>query len=40
MADKTTIVLRSETRDKLFQRKQSPDDTYDDVVTDLLNEEP
>ena len=39
MADKTTIAVRSETRDKLFRLKQSPEQSYDDVLADLLSEE-
>jgi len=39
MADHTTISLTPETRDKLFRQKNSPEDTYDDVIRSLIDEE-
>jgi len=39
MSDHTTISLARETRDKLFRQKESPDDSYDDVIRSLIDEE-
>jgi hypothetical protein len=36
--ERATIALRPETREKLFQEKEGPNDTYDDVVNRLLDE--
>lgn len=38
MDEKTTITVRPETRDKLFRLKESPADTYDKILTDLIEE--
>jgi hypothetical protein len=32
----TTIALTKENRDKLFNQKRTPDETYDDVIERLL----
>jgi hypothetical protein len=32
----TTIALEESTRNALFRQKESPDQTYDDVVRQLL----
>jgi len=34
--DTTTIPLSKDTRDKLFRRKRTPDETYQTVVERLL----
>jgi len=33
---KTTISISQETRDELFQLKESPDETYETVIRDLM----
>jgi len=38
MAD-TTITISQETRNKLFQRKDNPSMTYDDVLRELMAEQ-
>ena len=37
-AERTTIQIRPETREKLFEEKNDSTDTYDDVVNRLLGE--
>jgi hypothetical protein len=32
----TTIALEESTRNELFRQKESPEETYDDVVRQLL----
>jgi hypothetical protein len=32
------IAIRPETREKLFEQKEGPNDTYDSVITRLLGE--
>lgn len=36
--ERATIAVRPETREKLFEQKRGPNDTYDDVVNRLLEE--
>ncbi len=38
-AKDTTIALAEQTRDALFRLKDSPNDTYDDVIWSLLEEQ-
>lgn len=38
-AKHTTIALDESTRNELFRLKQEPEETYDDVIRSLLNEE-
>jgi len=33
----TTIPVSEETRDRLFRRKESPNDTYDEIIVELLD---
>jgi hypothetical protein len=35
----TTIALRESTRNELFQRKDTPEDTYDEVIQSLIERE-
>ncbi len=35
----TTIAINKRTRNRLFRLKESPDDTYDDVIRALIDEE-
>jgi len=34
----TTIALTEDTRDELFRLKETPNDSYDDVVRSLIEE--
>lgn len=36
--NQTTIALSKETRDKLFNLKESPEDSYEDVLKKLLRD--
>lgn len=35
----TTIAVNKETRNRLFRLKQTPEETYDDVIRALIDEE-
>jgi hypothetical protein len=35
----TTIALEESTRNELFQRKESPEETYDEIITELLEQQ-
>ena len=35
----TTIALTEDTRDELFRLKETPNDSYDDVVRSLIDDE-
>lgn len=37
-AQQTTIALSESTRNELFRRKESPGETYEDVVRSLLED--
>jgi len=37
-AERTTIQVHTETRERLFEAKNSSDDTYDTVINRLLGE--